>query len=85
MTYSSFHFLLNLIGPCLVGHLEGVILVTSSSSKYCLATLALFKIISAERGSEAEPEVDGTASEGRFAKARSLGNTGRLSWVCLQT
>ena len=56
-----FAFLLDLIGPCLVGPLEGVILATSSS-KYCLATLAHSKIISAERGSEAEPEVDGTAS-----------------------
>ena len=62
MTYSSFHFLLDLTGPCLVGHLEGVILA-ASSSKYCLATLALSKIILAERGSEVEPEVDGTASE----------------------
>ena len=63
MTYLSLHFLLNLTGPCLVGHLEGVILATSS--KYCLAALALSKIISAERGSEVEPEVDGTASEGK--------------------
>ena len=64
VTYSSLCFLLDLTGPCLVGHLEGVILSTSSS-KYCLATLALYKIISAERGSEVEPEVDGTASEGK--------------------
>ena len=64
MTYSSFCFLLALTLPCLVWHLEGVILA-ASSSKYCLAALALSKIISAERGSEVEPEVDGTASEGK--------------------
>ena len=78
-----FAFLLDLIGPCLVGHLEGVTL--ANSSKYCLATFALSKMILAERGSEVEAEVDGTASGGRFAKARSLGNMGRFSWVCFQT
>ena len=62
--------------------MEGVTLATSSS-KYCLATLALCKMILVERGSEVEPEVDGTASGGRFAKARSSGNMGRFSWVCL--
>ena len=64
VTYSSVHFLLNLTGPCLVGHLEGIDLA-AFSSKYCLAALALTKIILAERGSEVEPEVDGTASEGK--------------------
>ena len=84
MTYSSLCFLLDLTGPHLVGHLEGVILA-ASSSKYCLATLALSKMISAGRGSEVEPQVDEIASEGRFAKARLSGNMGRLSWICLQT
>ena len=84
MTYSSLHFVLNLTGPCVVGCLEGVILA-ASPSKYCLVTLTLSKMISAGRGSEVEPEVDGIASEGRFITARLLGNMGRLSWVCLQT
>ena len=69
-------------GPCLVGHLEGV---DVAASKYYLAALALSKIILIERGSDVEPEVDGTASEGKWAKARSSGNMGRSSWVCLQT
>ena len=64
MTYLSFCFLLHLTGPCLVGCLEGADLA-ASSSKYCLAALALSKIILAGRGSEVEPEVDGTASEGK--------------------
>ena len=57
-------FLLNSTGPCLEGCLEVVDLV-ASSSKYCLAVLALSKIILAGRGSEVEPEVDGMASEGK--------------------
>ena len=69
-------FLLDLIGPCLVGHLEGVTLATSS--KYCLATLALSKMILAERGSEVEPEVEGTASGGRFAKAIIIREYGKV-------
>ena len=59
-----FPFLLDLTGPCLVGCVEGVDLV-ASSSKYHLAALALSKIVLAGRGSEVEPEVDGTASKGK--------------------
>ena len=52
------------MGPCFIGHFEDVE-VSISSSRHCLAALALSKITLSGRDSEVEPEVEGRAPEDR--------------------
>ena len=47
-----------------------------SSSRHCLAALALSKITFKGRDSEMEPEVEGRVSGDKWVKAGSLGKEG---------
>ena len=62
---------------------DGRVLI--SSSRHCLAALALSRITFNGRDLEVEPEVECRASGDKWVKAGSLGNIGRPSCECLQT
>ena len=71
-------------GPCLTQHFNDVEALLSSS-RHCLATLALSKITSKGRDLEVEPEVGGRGFGDNWVKAGLLGNKGRPSCECLWT
>ena len=75
-------FLLFLIGPCLTLHFEDVGALLSSS-RHCLAALALSRMTFKGRDLEVEPEVEGRVSRDKWVKAESSGNRGRPSCECL--